>query len=179
MTTVLQQTPTATVLALDEMRLSSQATSLRVWATCGQTPLVPILSRREWVVFYGALDLRTGREIALPAPTTNRVMTANFLLVLLMLFPNDPLLLLLDNASWHGGGDVQQVVSEHPRLHLLYLPTACPDLNPQEHVWKAARTNVSHNHLYLDLPSLTDAMEAFLADTPFPVSLVDIFACPN
>jgi transposase len=177
--TVLEHSPNATLLALDEMRLSSQATPMRVWAARGQTPCIPLLSQRDWVVFYGALDVRTGREIALPAPTTNRIMTANFLMVLLMLFPHDPLIILLDNASWHWGGDVQLLLLQNPRLHLLYLPTACPDLNPQEQVWKAARFNVSHNHLYPDLTSLTDAMEAYLAETPFNTAFLDRFTCPN
>lgn len=176
--TILQVTPTARMLALDEMRLSSQATSMTVWAARGHTPLVPVLARREWVVFYGALDLHTGREIALPAPTTNRVMTANFLLTLLLLFPAEPLLILLDNASWHWGGDVQQVLADHPHLHLVYLPTACPDLNPQEHIWKAARAAVSHNHLWPDLMTLTDAMEDFLTNHPFTTSFLDQFIRP-
>lgn len=177
--TTLQHHPNATVLALDEMRLSSQASPMRVWASCGHTPLLPVLSQREWVVFYGALDVRTGRELALPAPTTNRVMTANFLMVLLMLFPHDPLIILLDNASWHWGGEVQKRLSQNPRLHLLYLPTACPDLNPQEQVWKAARVNVSHNHLYPDLARLTEAMEVYLMETPFNTSFLDRFTCLN
>jgi transposase len=72
-------------------------------------------------------------------------------MVLLMLFPHDPLIILLDNASWHWGEEVQKLLSQNPRLHLLYLPTACPDLNPQEQVWMAARVNVSHNYLYIPI----------------------------
>lgn len=75
-------------------------------------------------------------------------------MVLLMLFPHDPGVILLDNASWHWGGAVAQVVRQNPRLHLLYLPTACPDLHPQERCGRR-RVHVSHNHLYPDLTSLT------------------------
>ena len=176
--TIQQQAPDAVWLALDEMRVCSQATLMRVWAQVGHTPIIPLLPQREWTVFYGALDLYTGREIALPAPTTNRVMTANFLLVLLLLFPQQPLVILLDNASWHWGGDVQRVLDENPRLHLLYLPTACPDLNPQEQVWKAVRTHVSHNHLFPNLATLTDAMEDYLSTTPFTTNFLQRFALP-
>ena len=45
---------------------------------------------------------------------------------------------------------------KHPRLEIIFFPTASPDLNPQEHVWKAVRKKVSHNHLEARLPELAD-----------------------
>ena len=46
----------------------------------------------------------------------------------------------------------EKVLTENPRLEIVYFPTASPDLNPQEQVWKTVRTEVSHNHLEARLP---------------------------
>jgi hypothetical protein len=64
-----------------------QATTTRVWATVGQTPIVAVHPQRDHVHFYGALNLRDGREIALSAPETTSEMTTNFLIILLTLYP--------------------------------------------------------------------------------------------
>jgi transposase len=47
-------------------------------------------------------------------------------------------------------------LEECPRLVIIFFPTASPDLNPQEHVWKAVRKEVSHNHLEARLPELAN-----------------------
>jgi hypothetical protein len=54
----------------------------------------------------------------------------------------------------------------------MYFPTAAPDLNPQEHVWKAARDNVSHNHLVAKLGQLATDFETYLKTTEFPSPLL-------
>jgi hypothetical protein len=60
------------------------------------------------------------------------------------------------------GQSIQQILAEHPRLEIVHLPPAAPDLNPQEHVWKAARTFVSHNHRFAKLDQLAYAFERHL-----------------
>lgn len=53
-------------------------------------------------------------------------------------------------------GKIVQALAENPRLEIIFFPTASPDLNPQEHVWKAVRKQVCHNHLEARLPELAD-----------------------
>ena len=146
MTDFLQDHPNGVILALDEMSLYFQATLTRVWAPVGQTPIVAVHPRRDHVHFYGALNLRDGRQTALPVAETTSAMTANFLMILLMLYPQ-PMLLLLDRAPWHKG-KVRQFVEAHAQLDLIYFPPGCPDLNPQEHVWKQARDAVGGHAVY-------------------------------
>jgi transposase len=59
-------------------------------------------------------------------------------------------------------------LAAHPRLEILPLPVAAPDLNPQEHVWKATRQAVSHNHGQRDLIKLADRFEQHLKEIPLP-----------
>jgi transposase len=153
-TDFLQAHPDGVILALDQMSLYFQATTTRVWAPVGQTPIVAVHPQRDHVHFYGALNLRDGRETALRADETTSQMTANFLMILLMLYPQ-PILLLLDRAPWHYG-EVTELIEQTDRLQVIYFPTACPDLNPQEHVWERARDAISHNHTYRQFQPLID-----------------------
>ncbi|MCZ7544176.1 MAG: transposase [Anaerolineae bacterium] len=120
MTDFLQDHPDGVVLALDEMSLYFQATLTRVWAPVGQTPIVAVHPQRDHVHFYGALNLCTGREIALPAPEATSALTANFLMQVLMLYPQ-PIFLLLDRAPWHYG-EVSTLIAETDRLHVMHFP---------------------------------------------------------
>ena len=100
-------------------------------------------------------------------------MTANFLMILLMLYPQ-PILLLLDRAPWHYG-EVTDLIARTDRLQVIYFPPACPDLNPQEHVWARARDAISHNHTYRHFQPLIDDFETYLNETLFATNFMDAY----
>jgi transposase len=158
---------------MDQMSLYFQATLTRVWAPVGQTPMVAVHPGRDSLHFYGTLNLRDGREIALPATQMTSEITTNFLMILLMLYPQ-PILLLLDRATWHFG-EVTTLIEQTERLQVVYFPPACPDLNPQEHVWAQARDAISHNHSYRQFQILTDDFETYLNETLFSTKFMDTF----
>lgn len=169
-----QSAPDTVILAEDEASLYLQATLMRVWSARGQTPVIKTSPNRDSTHFYGALDLQTGKETAMRSPIMNSFATALFLLKLLATYPTQPILLLWDRAPWHRGAAVRTILDENPRLEILSFPPASPDLNPQEHVWKATREAVSHNHSILKLDKLADAFEAHLTDASFPCSLLEL-----
>lgn len=169
----LQDHPDGVILALDEMSLYFQATLTRVWAPVGQTPIVTVHPQRDHGHFYGALNLCDGREMALAASDTSSEMTANFLMILLMLYPQ-PILLLLDRAPWHFG-EATRLIEQTERLQVVYFPPACPDLNPQEHVWEQARDAISHNHTYRQFQPLIDDFETYLNATVFVTHFMDSY----
>ena len=173
MTDFLQAHPDGVILAMDQMSLYFQATLTRVWAPVGQTPIVAVHPQRDHVHFYGALNLRDGREIAFSAPDATSEMTTNFLMVLLMLYPQ-PILLLLDRAPWHFG-EVTDLIAQTDRLQVVYFPPACPELNPQEHVWERARDAISHNHTYRQFQPLIDDFETYLNESLFSTNFIDAF----
>ena len=173
MTDFLQNHPDGIVLAVDEMSLYFQATLTRAWSFVGQTPIVAVHPQRDHIHFYGALNLCNGREIALPALAANSELSANFVRLLLMLYPQ-PIFLLLDRAPWHYG-EVTILLEQTDRLHICYLPPACPDLNPQEHIWKQTRAAISHNHTYRQFQTLIDDFEQYLNETLFSSNFIDAF----
>ena len=169
----LQDHPDGVILAMDQMSLYFQATLTRVWAPVGQTPIVAVHPQRDHMHFYGALNLRDGREIAFSALETTSTLTTNFLMLLLMLY-SQPILLLLDRAPWHFG-EVTDLIEHTDRLQVLYFPPACPDLNPQEHVWEQARDAISHNHTFRQFQPLIERFEIYLNDTLFSTNFMDAY----
>lgn len=53
---------------------------------------------------------------------------------LLATYPNRPIVLFWDRASWHKGKMVEKLLHAHPRLEIVYFSVGAPELNPQEHV---------------------------------------------
>ena len=132
--------------------------------------------------FYRSLNLQTGQEIAMRSDSMNAEVSAQHLEMLLDANPEVPILLFWDRAPWHRGKPIDQVLEEHPRLEIIFFPTAAPDLNPQEHVWKTVRKEVSHNHLEARLPELADRFLVSLNSGAFKSSFLDKYGynaiCP-
>jgi transposase len=170
-----QDHPDGRIIAMDQMSLYLQATTKRVWFPVGQRPIIRVSPQRDCQHWYGALCLGSGQEVALSVPRLDSQATVHFLSHLLTVFPTQPILLFLDRAPWHRGETIRRFLEDHPRLELIYFPPACPQLNPQEHVWKAARQAVSHNHTFTTLGDLRAAFAHFLDLTSFHFDWVEKF----
>lgn len=170
---IAQMVPETVILAEDEASLYLQATTTAVWAPRGQTPLVRVHPSRDKVSFYGTLNLHSGQEVATREEKMNGAATARHLEKVLGTYPDVPILLLWDRAKWHGGPIVRALLQAHSRLEVMYFPTAAPDLNPQELVWKATRAATSHNHDEQQLVSLADRFEHHLDSTSFCYSMLE------
>jgi transposase len=179
---VAQDAPHTLFLAGDEAGLYLQATTCQVWSPTGHTPVVRADPGRAKTNFYGTLNLRTGQEIAMRSDLMNAEVSAQHLELLLEANPNVPILLFWDRAPWHRGKPIDNVLENHPRLEIIFFPTASPELNPQEHVWKAIRKEVSHNHLEVKLPQLANRFLNKLNSTTFNSSFLDKYGysaiCP-
>lgn len=169
---VVQEAPSTVILAEDEASLYLQTTVQSVWAPIGQTPIVRADPGRIKTNFYGTLDLCTGKELAMRADKMNGLTSAAHLTQILQAYPDRPILLFWDRAPWHRGAAIRRVLEANPRLEVAWFPVATPELNPQEHVWKATRRAVSHNHTHARLPELADAFEQHLTTTTFESSFL-------
>lgn len=170
---VAQAAPHTVILTEDEASMYLQATTQNVWAPQGQTPTVRVDPGRRKTNFYGTLNLQTGEELVLQADTMNSAMTAFYLTCILETYPGVPILFFWDRAPWHHGPAIERVLQANPRLEIIWYPVASPELNPQEHVWKAARRQVSHNHAQAQLDPLADQFEKYLSNTSFASSFLD------
>jgi hypothetical protein len=60
----------------------------------------------------------------------------------------------IDNAPWHRGAGVAQVLAAHPHLRLYRLPSYSPQLNVIERFWRVLRRRATHNRLFTRMASL-------------------------
>jgi hypothetical protein len=67
-------------------------------------------------------------------------------------------LLVIDNAPWHRGPLVRQVLAAHEHLGLHRLPPYSPKLNVIERLWKWLRHRATHNRPFEKLSDLKAAV---------------------
>lgn len=100
-----------------------------------------------------AVESRTGLYRATGESKTRRRQRAfaNHLRRLGRRYPPDrhpEVVILIDNAPWHGGAPIQPALAENPHLKLKRLPSYSPQLNVIERFWKLLRRRATHNRLF-------------------------------
>lgn len=60
-----------------------------------------------------------------------------------------PVILTIDNAPWHRGAGMTEVLATHPHLQLYRLPSYSPQLNLVERFWRVLRRRATHNRLFV------------------------------
>lgn len=129
----------------------------RCWCGDGVRPVVPCHHVREYVYAYGAVSPMDGELFSLVLPYANTVCMNIFLEHLSKHYPDDYILLVLDNASWHKSKNM--VVPANIELYPL-LPYT-PELNPIEQIWDELREKGFKNELF----RILDAVVNRLCDT--------------
>lgn len=168
----------AIIITEDEMILHFQATLGKMWMKKGKPVKIVIAAGRDRTSFYGALNIKTGKEHAMLIDRQNSGSSIKFLKKLRRAYPKAKILLVWDSAPWHKSKKIKKYLEEinNPaktnRLELLNFPKYAPKLNPQEHVWKEARKEISHNHAFATFPELKKSFLSFLKKTRFNYKFV-------
>ena len=166
--------PNVVILTQDEMHLSTQTTVQKIWLPKGEYPKIEIARKREARSIYGFLNVKTGDEHAFKTTWQNMYITAGIIPKVRKLYPDKKILLIWDQAGWHRGREAQQAINRDGKITTMYFPTAAPDENPQEHVWKSGRSEVSHNAFIQNIDVAADSFVDYLNTTKFPYSLVGL-----
>ena len=139
----------------DESRFGQKGCLSRLWAPRGSRPVVPLQNEYEWVYLYGALNPQTGESCALVLPWANtEMMQLHLDAISFQAGPSRHIVLVLDNAGWHGSK--QLVVPEN--ITLLPLPPYSPELNPIERLWHWLKEHEFSNRVYPNADVLLDAV---------------------
>jgi transposase len=106
----------------------------RVWAAVGERPVARFKRGYKWTYLYGFVHPESGEVYWMILPTVN----AELFSLALGEFANEVgagenkhILLVVDKAGWHTGGEVE--VPEG--VHLEFLPSGSPELQPAERLW--------------------------------------------
>ena len=115
---------------------------------------------------FGALEYRAGEVTTMTAPTADAVHFERFLEQVAARWPDDHLMLVLDNASYHKTAAVRVwFAARAARITVVWLPTYSPQLNLIERVWRFLKSKLAGHRFWRDLDRLTAHAEAILAAT--------------
>ena len=119
---------------------------------------------RHLVHLIGGLDWQDHCVHALPV---ERKYSATFMAFVewlcLDVYPDEPLVLVLDNVSYHRSADVLALFALlEPRVQVLWLPKYSPDMNPIERFWLYLKQQVYANRLFNSLAHLIEHIQLWL-----------------
>lgn len=107
----------------------------KCWAPQGVRPIVASHHIREFRYCYGVVDAHTGQSFFLIAGGCNTEWMNECLRGLSEKFPDDYIVLVMDNAVWHKS---RSLVIPH-NIEFAFIPPYTPEMNPIEQVWAEIR----------------------------------------
>jgi transposase len=160
-----------TVLCEDEMVLSTKTTFQKIWLPKGAYPKIEVSNKKEARSIYGFLNLKTGKETAFKTDWQNMYITAEVLGKLRRTYKTEKIVLLWDGPGSHRGKEVTKFLENDGNIEVIYFPRYSPEQNPQEHVWREGRKEVTHNKYIENIDTTTDEFIHYLNTTRFNYSL--------
>jgi transposase len=165
--------PDTVILCEDEMVLTNATTLQKIWLPKGKyPPVLEINTTKKRQSFYGFLNLKTGQQHTFVADWQNMYITVEVLTKVRAMYPTQKLVLIWDNAGWHRGSQVTDWIVADSNTETIHFPPYTPDLNPQEHVWKAGRAAITHNRHVTDLTETAERFRDYLTTRTFAYELL-------
>lgn len=158
------------VLAGDEMTLTTDVTTQKIWLPANEYPKILTKSKRERRHLYGFLNIENGVQNAFKTMDETGETTVSILKKLAKIYQGKKIVLIWDNASWHKSHPVREFLATTNQFKLYNFIPYSPEENPQEHVWKAGRQAITHNVFIKDIDKATDQLLSFFNDNLFKYS---------
>jgi transposase len=159
------------ILCGDEMVLSSTTTFQKIWLKKGEYPKIEVSNNKRNKSIYGFLNIKEGKEHSFIKDWQNMHITVEVLQELRIIYPDNKILLFWDRAGWHTGSKVKEFIDGDSNIKVIHFPPYSPEENPQEHVWKAGRSAVTHNTFIPDIAETADKFVDYLNINKFSYSL--------
>jgi transposase len=149
------------VISQDETEFHLYPYLVAIWSVVG-TPQPEVMTpgKNQKRVLYGGLNLKTGRLTGHWAATKSGGHFVQFLEVLLADYPDQNILMIADNGSFHHTQEVERFLEQHKgRIEVRWLPPYCPDLNDIERTWRRLKASHASNFLFNSLDELVDNVQ--------------------
>jgi transposase len=137
---------TVEAFSTDEHRLGLKPVTRRIWAPVGVRPLAHGHHRFEWLYVTAFVSPATGECFWYVSNGVSKPLFE----ALLAAFAEEAgagrdriIVLLLDNAGWHGEANLKVPNG----IRLLFLPPYTPELQPAEHLWEVVDEPILNKHV--------------------------------
>jgi transposase len=125
--TIWNAEPGTLFLVEDETRFTTLPPLRRMWMQKGHQLRIPTPEQNERFYSYATLDLENGDWFDCFFEKANSDSTLSFLKRLLKAYPQNPILLIWDQAKYHVSLKVQKWIDQQERLTVLLLPNMRPN----------------------------------------------------
>ena len=127
---------------------------------------VPAAGEDRRIAVSGALDYASGRVVWHTAAKKDGAGFAAFLEQLAQAWPEDDLVLVLDNVSYHRSLPMRTWwADQQGRVLPFWLPAYCPNLNRLERVWRFLKQKLACHRFRADQEGLRQAAATLLDQT--------------
>ena len=113
----------------------------------GERAVVPITGNNARRCVFGVLNPKTGTRLCSVRHRNRAEDFRAFLHQVRACYKRWKIFMILDQASSHTAKKTQ-AEAERLRIEMAWLPTACPELNPNELLWQKGKQNVSANRTF-------------------------------
>jgi transposase len=144
------------VVSQDETEFHLYPYLVAIWSVVGTPqPEVKTPGKNQKRVLYGGLNLKTGHLTGYWSTSKSGGHFVEFLEALLADYPDQSILMIADNGSFHHTRQVDKFLEEHKdRIEVRWLPPYCPDLNDIERTWRRLKASHASNFLFNSLDDL-------------------------
>ena len=135
------------VFASDEVRIELEAETRRAWLKKGERTIVKVDRKREAQSYIGFLNQKSFVCHTYEMPWQNQQEVLKAFEIFLKEYPGKKICVVWDNASFHKGKEIRDVLRKGKllqRVHLIAFPPYAPDENPIEHVWNDAKDEIAN-----------------------------------
>ena len=115
------------------------------WSKIGEPAEVSVSGNRRKSALYGTINVGTGRCIAEAASRWNGDSWRKHLETIRRTWRGWNIVLFIDRGSPHTV-TASRALAAAMNIELRWLPTACPELNPVEDIWRWLKGTILCNH---------------------------------
>ena len=158
------------LLSQDEAKFPMVPTLHRTLGVKGHRPIVGNDDNKDNVYMFGSLNLVNGnlttKLLEWPKNKNLRKGTlqqafSSHLEQIAKRYPASKypkVVLTIDNASWHRGKPINDVLEKHSHLKLFRLPSYSPNLQVIERFWKILRRRATHNRFFSSMTQMRKSL---------------------
>lgn len=126
----------------------------KTWAPRGQTPIQKVTGNRGSIAAISAVSSDGRLIFNLRRGRFKSQEIINFLLQMLKHHPRRHVVVIMDQAKPHVSKMTKAFVASQKRLHVFYLPSRSPELNPDEKIWNHLKNQELKSHQATNLTDL-------------------------
>lgn len=115
-----------------------------MWAPVGEQAAVPIVAAHDIRVLTGVLNIKSGHWLCAVSDQFKQADFQSTLRLIRAHWRGWRIVLFLDRHPAHRAGRSSQLACQLG-IQLRWLPTACPELNPVDHLWRQVTREILAN----------------------------------